>query len=138
MYRAIDQDGQVVDAYFSQRRYAKAAEAFFRRALDETGGTPERVTTDKAKCSPAALRVLLPTVEQRTSKYLNNGIERDHGHLKQRLYPMRGFKQVASADITARGHALIRNLRNGFSERTAAVPRQLRLMSAWSQLTQIL
>ena len=96
---------------------------------------PERVTTDKAKCYPPALRAVLPGVEHRTSKYLNNGMERDHGHLKQRLYPMRGFKQGVSAASIARGHALIQNLRNGFSELTQAVPRQLRLATAWQQLT---
>ncbi len=50
IYRAIDQDSQVVDAYFSTRRNAKAAETFFRRAIDETDVTPMQVTTDKAKC----------------------------------------------------------------------------------------
>lgn len=88
VYRAIDEDGQVVDASFSKRRNAQAAEAFFRRALDETGVRLERVTTDMAKCYPPALRTVLPGVEHRTSKYLNNGMERDHGHLKQRLSPM--------------------------------------------------
>ncbi len=136
IYRAIDQDGQVVDAYFSQRRNARAAQTSFERAIDETGVTPERVTTDKAKCYPPALRTVLPYVEHHTSKYLNNGMERDHGHLKQRLYPMRGFKQPASADIIARGHALVRNVRNGFSTFTPAVPINLRLAVAWSQLTQ--
>ena len=48
---------------------------------------------------------------------------------------MRGFKQAASADRLARGHAFIQNLRNGFSKLTAAVPRPLRLMMAWSQLS---
>jgi transposase, IS6 family len=136
IYRAIDEDGQVVDAYFSKRRNAAAAETFFRRTIDETGITPTRVTTDKAACYPPALRAVLPDVEHRTSKYLNNGLERDHQHLKQRLYPMRGFKQAASADLLARGHAFIQNLRNGFSSLTATVPRQLRLMTAWSQLIQ--
>ncbi len=136
IYHAIDQAGQVVDAYFSERRNAAAAEAFFRRAMGETGMAPERVTTDKARCYPPALRARLPQVQHRCSKYLNNGLERDHGHLKQRLYPMRGFKQPSSADVLARGHALIRNLRNGFSTLTATVPRQLRLMPAWPQLTR--
>jgi transposase-like protein len=136
IYRAIDQHGHVVDAYFSTRRNATAAQAFFERAIAETEVGPERVMTDKAKCYPPALRKVLPNVEHRCSRYLNNGIERDHGHLKQRLYPMRGFKQAASADIPARGHAFIQNLRNGFSKLTATVPRQLRLMTAWSQLTQ--
>ena len=74
MYRAIDEDGQVVDACFSERRNARAAQTFFQHALHETGVTPERVTTDKAKCYPPALRAVLPDVEHRTSKYLNNGL----------------------------------------------------------------
>ena len=138
IYRAIDQDGQVVDAYFSERRNGAAAEAFFQRAIDETGTTPTRVTTDKAACYPPALRKVLAQAEHRRSKYLNNGLERDHQHLKQRLYPMRGFKQAGSADILSRGHAFLRNLRNGFSTLTASVPRPLRIMSAWSQLTQMI
>jgi transposase, IS6 family len=136
VYRAIDEDGQVVDAYFSERRNAAAAQAFFERAMAETEVPPTRVTTDKAKCYPPALRAVLPGVEHRRSKYLNNGLERDHSHLKQRLYPMRGFKRGASADTLARGHALIRNLRTGFSSLTTAVPPNLRLATAWPQLTR--
>jgi transposase-like protein len=93
-----------------------------------------RVTTDKARCYPPALHAVLPGVEHRRSKYLNNRLERGHSHLKQRLYPMRGFKRGASADILARGHALIRNLRGGFSSLTAAVAPHLRLAVAWPRL----
>ncbi len=125
-----------MDAYFSQRRNARAAQTFFERAIDEIGITPERVTTDKARCYPPALRAAVPDAEHRTSKYLNNGIERDHGHLKQRLSPMRGFKKAGCADVIARGHALIENLRNGFSELTVGVPRVIRLATAWPQLAQ--
>jgi transposase, IS6 family len=135
-YRAIDQHGQVVDVYFSDRRNVAAARAFFERATAETGVTPQRVVTDKAACYPPALRALLPEAEHRTSKYLNNGLERDHGHLKQRLRPMRGFKQRASADSLTRGHALVQNLRNGFSSLTDRVPRPLRLATAWPQLAR--
>jgi IS6 family transposase len=135
-YRAIDQEGQGVDVYLSERRNAAAARAFFERAIAATGRTPERVVTDKAACYPPALRALLPAAEHRTSKYLNNGLERDHGHLKQRLRPMRGFKQLGSADILTRGHALVQNLRNGFSTLTDAVPRPLRLATAWPQLAR--
>jgi transposase, IS6 family len=135
-YRAIDQEGQLVDVYLSERRNSAATRAFFERAIAETGRTPERVVTDKAACYPPALRALLPAAEHRTSKYLNNGLERDHGHLKQRLRPMRGFKQQVSADILTRGHALVQNLRNGFSALTATVPRPLRLAMAWPQLAR--
>lgn len=99
----------------------------------------QRVVSDKATYYPRnLLRAVLPNVEHRTLKYLNNGLERDHDHLKQRLYAMRRFKQAASATIIARGHALIRSLRNGFAQRapdsTWAVPRVLRLSTAWPQL----
>lgn len=135
IYRAIDQDGQGGDAYFSARRAAAAAHACFRGAMDETGVTPERVTTDKARCYPPALRAWLPKAQHRRSKYRNTGLERDHGHLKQRLRPMRGFKRGTATDILARGHALIQNLRNGFSTLTATIPRCRRLAAAWPRLT---
>jgi IS6 family transposase len=138
LYRAIDQDGQVVDVYFSIRRNAAAARAFFERAIAATGVTPTRVTTDKARCYPPALRAALPGVDHRSSRSLNNGLERDHGHRKQRLRPMRGFQRAASADTLSRGHGLIQNLRNGFSALTAAVPRPLRLATAWPQLAAMI
>ena len=125
-----------MDVYCSERRNAVAAAAFFARAMAETGVTPERVVTDQAACSPPALRALLPAAEHRTSKYPNNGLERDHGHLKQRLRPMRGFKQQVSADLLTRGHALVQNLRHGFSTLTDAVPPPLRLATAWPQLAR--
>ncbi len=136
IYRAIDEDGQVGDAYCSEPRNAAAAQAFFERAMAETEVTPTRVTTDKATCSPPALRAVLPGIEHRRSKYLNNGLERDHPHLKQRLYPLRGFKRGSSADTLARGHALIRNLRGGFSRLTDDVEPNLRLATAWPLLAQ--
>jgi IS6 family transposase len=138
LYRAIDQDGQIVDVYCSERRNAEAATAFFQRAIGSTGVTPTRVTTDQAQCYPPALRATLPGVEHRSSKYLNNGLERDHGHRKQRLRPMRGLKRAGAADTVCRGHGLIQNLRNGFSALTAAVPRPLRLATAWPQLAAMI
>lgn len=136
IYRAIDEYGQVVDAYFSRRRNAKAAQPFFEGAIQETGATPERVVTDRAKCYPPALRKVLPGVEHRRSRYLNNGLERDHSHLKQRVRPMRGFKQARSAQILVRGHALVQNLRQGFSTLTERISQPLRLLTAWPLLAQ--
>jgi transposase-like protein len=133
-YRAIDQHGQVVDVLFSERRNAAAARGFFERAIDRSRVAPERVTTDCAAAYPPALRKVLPAAEHRCSKYLNNGLERDHQHLKQRLRPMRGFKRLRSADTVTRGHALVQNLRNGFSSLTVDVARPLRLATAWPEL----
>ena len=74
LFRAIDEQGQVIDAYLSDRRNAVSARAFFERALAATDELPSRITSDKAKCSPPALRALLPAAEHRCSKYLNNGL----------------------------------------------------------------
>ena len=135
VFRCLDEHGQIVEVYLSDRRDAASARAFFGRALASSDAAPTRITSDKAKCYPPALRTLLPMAEHRCSKYLNNGLERDHGHLKQRVRPMRGFKNLASADGFCRGHGLIQNLRNGFSVLTKALPRHLRLLSAWPHLT---
>ena len=138
MFRAIDEHGQVVDVYLSDHRDAASARAFFERAIAETGVTPTRVTSDKAKCYPPALRAVLPAAEHRSSKYLNNGLERDHQFLKGRVRTMRRFKATGTAGTFCRGHALIRNLGRGFSPlATGATPR-LRLATAWTALAAML
>ncbi len=80
----------------------------------------------------------MPAAEHRCSKYLTNALERDHQHLKQRLRPMRGFKRLRSADTVTRGHALVQNLRNGFSSLIAGVPHHLRLAAAWPELLRVI
>ena len=137
-FRAIDQHGQIIDVLLSDRRDAASAKAFFERAITSTQVTPIRVTTDKAKCYPPALRAVLPGVEHRSSHYLNNGLERDHQHLKGRTRSMRHFKRLARADIFCRGHALIRNLGRGLSDLTAGVSPRLRPATAWTALTAAL
>ncbi len=99
---------------------------------------PRRVTTDKATCYPAALRTVLPDAEHRTSKYLNNGLERDHQQLKGRIRPMRRFKTTGGASNFSRGHTLIRNLGRGCSVLTEEVPPRQRLATAWSVLAAAL
>ncbi len=138
LFRAIDDQGQVIDVYLSDRRHAAAARTFFKEAIQESGVTPTRVTTDKAKCYPPALRAVLPLAEHRSAKYLNNGLERDHQHLKGRVRPMRRFKATTRARTFCRGHALIRNLARGFSQVTVGVAPRLRLATAWRALTAIL
>jgi transposase, IS6 family len=138
LFRAIDDHGQIIDVYLSDRRNAAAAHTFFESAIQESGITPTRVTTDKAKCYPPALRTVLPLAEHRSSKYLNNGLERDHQHLKDRVRPMRRFKAPTSASTFCRGHTLIRNLARGFSQLTAGIAPRLRLATAWATLAATL
>jgi transposase-like protein len=97
VYWAIDERGQVVDVFLSERRDTEAAVTFFEQALAETGVCPSVVTTDKAACYPLALERVLPEAEHVTGKLVQQRIERDHGHLKSRLRSMRWFKTVWGA-----------------------------------------
>ena len=73
LYRAIDRDGNLVDSRLSERRDLGAARAFFNEALEVTGTTPDRVTTDGHDAYPRAIRDELgDKVLHRTNRYLNN------------------------------------------------------------------
>ena len=142
-YRAIDEHGQVIDAYLSETRDTAAATSFFAQASTRTGVRPRRVTTDKAPTYPPALRAVVPEAEHVTGKMEQQGIERDHQHLKGRTRCMRGFQHLRCAQIVCDGHGFMRNRRDGFyrlgeptgDPRVAQAPR---LVCAWDALTQIL
>jgi len=98
LYRAIDREGNLVDARLSPTRDMDAAQRFFRRALALAGDAPAQVTTDGHDAYPRAIRETLGSgVTHRCSRYKNNQIEQDHRAIKQRYYPMRGFGAFASA-----------------------------------------
>jgi transposase, IS6 family len=142
-YRAIDEHGQVIDVYLSETRDTAAAAIFFERAIDHTDVRPRRVTTDKAPTYPPALRAVVPEAEHITGKREQQGIERDHQHLKGRTRSMRGFQQIDCAQVVCDGHGFMRNLRDGFyrlGEPTGdpRAPQAPRLARAWDDLTHIL
>src|SRR5215469_14291496 len=113
-----------------------AARRFFERAIASTGTTPGRVITDKAATYPPALAAAVPGALHRTGRYRTNGLERDHGFLKERLRPMRGLKSVASAAIFVRGHALMRNIRRGFYRLVECIPNRLVFAWTWTRLAE--
>jgi hypothetical protein len=80
----------------SARRDAKAVRRFFERAIGTTAIIPVEVVTDQAAAYPAVLGELLPAAWHRTEQYANNRVEADHGRLKARLRPMRGFQQTTA------------------------------------------
>jgi transposase-like protein len=63
---------------------------------------------------------LLPAAWHRTDQYANNRVEADHGRLKARLRPMRGFKHDRSARIVIAGHAFVQNVRRGHTPPSAS------------------
>jgi putative transposase len=98
LYRAIDRDGNLVDARLSDTRDLAAAEAFFRSAWTVTGVTPDRITTDGHDAYPRAIRnVFGERVMHRTNRYLNNHLEQDHRGVKQRYRSTGGLKTFGTA-----------------------------------------
>ena len=142
-FRAIDEDGQVIDVYVSPTRDTAAATTFLTRAVESTEVTPSLATTDKAAIYPPALAAVLPEVKHIRGKLPQQRIERDHQHLKGRTRSMRGFQTLPCAQVVCAGHAFMRNLRNGFYDVGSAVgdanlPAAPRLVRAWDDLTLIL
>ncbi|CAL9667781.1 IS6 family transposase ISRH1 [Streptomyces sp. enrichment culture] len=93
----MDQDGNVLDILMQNRRDKAAARRFFRRLLKRTGAMPRVVITDKLRSYGAAHREVMPSVEHRSHKGLNNRAENSHQPTRQRERVMKGFRSVGGA-----------------------------------------
>ena len=134
VYRAIDEQGQVIDVLISKRRDIAAARRFFAGAL-LAHGLPEVVVTDRATALANVIAELMPDAVHNTAQYANNRVECDHGRLKARLRPMRGLKTDNTASVIIRGHAFIQNLRRGHYELgVEARHEQVRVAAAFDEL----
>jgi transposase-like protein len=104
----------------AERRNTGAAYRFLRKALKTISGRPpSSITTDKLASYPKAIQrlqkegLLSKDVEHRTSKYLNNIIEADHGALKRVIRPTCGFQRMKTASATIKGFEVMRMIRRG-------------------------
>jgi putative transposase len=97
LWRAVDQDGNVLDILVQSRRNKKAAKTFFRKLLKGLTYVPRVIITDKLKSYGAAQREILPGVEHRQHRYLNNRAENSHQPTRQRERRMQGFKSPGHA-----------------------------------------
>ncbi|SDD84537.1 putative transposase [Streptomyces prasinopilosus] len=97
LWRAVDQDGTVLDILVQNRRDKSAARRFFRRLLKTTRTVPRVIITDKLRSYGAAHRQVMPSVEHRSHKGLNNRAENSHQPTRQRERAMKGFRSVGGA-----------------------------------------
>jgi putative transposase len=96
-WRAVDQDGNVLDILVQSRRNKQVAKKFFRKLLKGCQYVPRVIITDKLKSYGAAKREILPGVEHRQHRYLNNRAENSHQPTRQRERRMQGFKSPGHA-----------------------------------------
>ncbi|GAA4264236.1 IS6-like element IS6100 family transposase [Dactylosporangium darangshiense] len=134
VYRAVDQDGQVLDVLISTRRDAAAARRLVRRALATLKVRPTEVVTDAAPVYPAVLDELVPSAWHHVGRHANNRIEADHSRLKHRLRPMRGLRTDRTAQTIIAGHAFMQNLRREHYELGVNAPRGMRIAAAFTEL----
>ena len=112
LWRAVDQDGEVVDVYLQRRRDAAAAKRFFKRLLRKHGVEPRKIVTDKLRSYGVAHRELIPDTIHDTSQYANNRAELSHQPTRVRERGMRRFKSVVQAQRFLGVHAAVYNLFN--------------------------
>ncbi|MFI2511578.1 IS6 family transposase [Streptomyces sp. NPDC018972] len=96
LWRAVDADGTVLDILVRNRRDKTAARRFFRRLLKTTRTVPRGIVTDKPRSYRAAHREVMPSVEHRQAKYLNNRAENSHRPTRQRERAMKGCRSVGA------------------------------------------
>jgi putative transposase len=97
LWRAVDSEGNVLDVLLQRHRDTKAAERFFRRLLKKQDFVPRVMVTDKLKSYEAAKKRVMPSVEHRQHKGLNNRAENSHQPPRVRERRMRRFKSPGQA-----------------------------------------
>ncbi len=112
LWRAVDQDGDVVDVFLQCRRDGKAAKRFFKRLLRTSGSEPRRIVTDKLRSYGVAHREPIPDTIHDTSQYANNRAELSHQTTRVRERGMRRFKSTRQAQRFLSTHAAVYNLFN--------------------------
>ena len=112
LWRAVDQDGEVVDVYLQAKRDGAAAKRFFKRLLRSHGSEPRKIVTDKLRSYGVALRELMPEAIHSTQQYENNRVEQSHEATRARERGMRKFKSTRQAQRFLGTHAAVSNLFN--------------------------
>ena len=112
LWRAVDQDGEVVDVFLQDRRDGKAAKRFFKRLLRSHQAEPRKIVTDKLRSYGVAHRELMPDVIHDTSQYANNRAELSHQPTRVRERGMRRFKSMGQAQRFLGVHAAVYSLFN--------------------------
>ena len=111
-WRAVDQDGEVVDVFLQKRRDSEAAKRFFKKSLKTHRNEPRKIVTDKLRSYGVAHRELIPDSIHDNSQYANNRAELFHQPTRVRGRGMRRFKLIVQAQRFLGVHAAVYNLFN--------------------------
>jgi putative transposase len=110
LWRAVDQEGYVLDEIVQSRRSTRAAKRLLIRLLQKQGLPPKRIITDKLRSYGAARRQVMPNVEHRSHKGLNNRAENSHVPLRKRERMMQHFRSPGGLQCFVTIFSAVRNL----------------------------
>ncbi len=138
LWRAVDQDGDVLDILVLKRKDKQAAVRFFKKLMKGQGCSARKIVTDKLPSYGAARKVAMPTSMHCHVRYANNRAEVSHEHTRAKERQMRRFKSPDQAQRFLAVHSQVHNLfRVGRHFLRAANYRLLRNRSfeTWQQVT---
>ena len=140
LWRAVDQDGIVLDVLVQGRRDKRAAKRLLRKLLKRQGRAPRVLITDKLASYPAAKQELMPGVEHRRHKGLNNRAENSHQPTRRRERQMKRFKSAGQAQQFLSAHDQINNLfylRRDHVSATEYRAARRRAFAAWAEVGNV-
>ncbi|BDV36503.1 MULTISPECIES: IS6 family transposase [Methylocystis] len=138
LWRAVDQDGYVLDEIVQIRRDTRAAKRLLERLLCKQGCPPKRMITDKLGSYGAARRKIMPKVEHCQHKGLNNRAENSHVPIRKRERAMQGFRSWSGLQRFVETFPAVRNhVVPPHSHRSAFATHLHRLaaMAEWKSVT---
>ena len=135
LWRAVDQNGLVLDEILQCRRNTKAAKRLLVRLMKKHTCVPKRFITDKLRSYGAAKREIAPGVDHRSHKGLNNRAENSHLPFRKRERAMQGYRSSGSLQRFVSIHSAIRNCFSVPARRRSALTiwyHRLEAFDAWN------
>jgi putative transposase len=136
LWRAVDHEGEILEAYVSKTRNRKAALKFLRKTMKRYG-QPDVFVTDRLRSYRAALTNLGMAKRQEMGRWLNNRVENSHQPLRRRERAMQRFRQMRSLQKFASVHSSVHNHFNTdrhLTSRTTFKQSRAAALAEWRQL----
>ena len=108
LWRAVDQEGEILESYITRNRDKEAALTFMKKAL-KRHGSPEKITTDGLRSYRAAMNELGNADRQEIGRWANNRVENSHLSFRRRERAMLRFRRMKTLQKFASVHANVHN-----------------------------